>query len=159
MKKWNALTVVALVVVASLVIVVPASAHVPQEGCTPGYWKQEQHFDSWEVYSQDDLFRETFCWDFDVDPTTADTCLVPSDADITLLQALKAKGGGENAFLRHAVAALLNAASEDVAGPDVSHVMWQVWHAYVWEGFEPVKDRLERYNDSDLGDVAECPLD
>src|SRR5215210_35264 len=30
------------------------------EGCTPGYWKQPQHFDSWVVYSPNQLFSSVF---------------------------------------------------------------------------------------------------
>ena len=30
------------------------------EGCTPGYWKQPQHFDSWVTYSPSTLFSSVF---------------------------------------------------------------------------------------------------
>jgi len=70
------------------------------EGCTPGYWKQPHHFDSWPApYTPDTLFSDVF-----------------EDAfpGLTLLDALKLRGGGLNALGRHTVAALLNAASPDV---------------------------------------------
>jgi hypothetical protein len=71
------------------------------EGCTPGYWKQSQHFDSWEGYATGDDFDTVFGVDL-------------FNPDITLLQALNQGGGGVNALARHAVAALLNAASSGV---------------------------------------------
>jgi hypothetical protein len=82
------------------------------EGCTPGYWKQQHHFDSWTApYDPTDSFNTTF----------GDTWFTP---DITLLQALQLGGGGKNALARHAVAALLNAASDDVdAAQSISEVL------------------------------------
>jgi hypothetical protein len=80
------------------------------EGCTPGFWKQEQHFDSWVAYSPDDSFEDVFGVDVILrgnGQTTID--------DPTLLDALNANGGGVNALARHAVAALLNASNPDVS--------------------------------------------
>ncbi len=71
------------------------------EGCTPGYWKQPQHFDSWtDPFDPSDPFSDHFEDAF------------PS---MTLLEVLKQGGGGLKALGRHTVAALLNAASPDVA--------------------------------------------
>ena len=81
------------------------------EGCTPGYWKQKHHFDSWVNFEPTDLFSDVF----------EETITIrygkkrKKVEDPTLLQALKAKGGGINALARHTVAALLNAASPDVS--------------------------------------------
>lgn len=70
------------------------------EGCTPGYWKQEQHFDSWRnPYDPGDSFNTYFENAF---------------PDMTLLEVLKQGGGGLNALGRHTVAALLNSASSGV---------------------------------------------
>ena len=80
------------------------------EGCTPGYWKQSQHFDSWVGYTQDQSFEAVF----GVNVTLGGTGGQPLLTNPTLIQALNAGGGGENALARHAVAALLNAASPDV---------------------------------------------
>jgi hypothetical protein len=101
----NVLTVSASDTVAITPPVVPGG-----EGCTPGFWKQDQHFDSWtEPFDPTDSFDATF----GVDVTLrVDGELVTNP---TLLQALNAQGGGINALARHAVAALLNAASPDVA--------------------------------------------
>jgi hypothetical protein len=66
-------------------------------GCTPGYWKQPHHFDSWaSPYTPSTPFSSVFANAF------------PGK---TLLQVLSLGGGGLNALGRHAVAALLNAAS------------------------------------------------
>lgn len=71
------------------------------QGCTPGYWKQSQHFGSWtSPYAPTTAFSSVFTGAF------------PGK---TLLQVLGLNGGGMNALGRHAVAALLNAASADVA--------------------------------------------
>jgi hypothetical protein len=79
------------------------------EGCTPGFWKQDQHFDSWQTYSPDQLVSSVF--------TIPAASGIP--ADTTLLQALEFNGGSgvdgaSRILLRAAVAALLNAASDDV---------------------------------------------
>jgi hypothetical protein len=62
------------------------------EGCTPGYWKQAHHFDSWVGYAPTDLIATVF----------------GRPVGGTLLDGLQANGGGLNALLRHTVAALLN---------------------------------------------------
>lgn len=71
------------------------------DGCTPGYWKQPHHFDSWPApYDPTDLFSEHF-----------------EDAfpGMTLVDVLNNGGGGLNALGRHTVAALLNSASSGVS--------------------------------------------
>lgn len=70
------------------------------EGCTPGYWRQEHHYDSWVGYSPSDLFNDVFGVDY-----------YPG---VTLGEAVQLRGGGLNALTRHAVAALLNASSGGV---------------------------------------------
>lgn len=70
------------------------------DGCTPGYWKQEQHFDSWAVPTTTKIndALQTNLW----------------GANTTILQALWTGGGGLAALGRHAGAAYLNAVSGDV---------------------------------------------
>lgn len=71
------------------------------EGCTPGYWKQSQHFDSYPAgYTSDMLFFDAFG--------------VDAFPGLTLSQVAALGGGGLNALGRHAVAALLNSASDGV---------------------------------------------
>lgn len=114
------------------------------EGCTPGYWRQEHHFDSWTApYDPTDDFEDVFGVDASFDPDS-------------LLDAVWLGGGGENALARHAVAALLNAASPDVSyAYSVSDVIAMVQDAYA-DGdpdFEAIKDLFEAENE------AGCPLD
>jgi len=73
------------------------------EGCTPGYWKQSHHFDSWPLpYTPDTPFGSVF---EDAFPGK------------TLLEVMWTGGGGKIALGRHTVAALLNSASEGVDYP------------------------------------------
>jgi cysteine-rich repeat protein len=69
------------------------------DGCTPGYWKQEQHFDSYPAgVGPDTLFSAIF---EDAFPGK------------TLLDVMQDGGGGLMALGRHAVAAYLNASTID----------------------------------------------
>jgi hypothetical protein len=90
-----------------------ATACVPRpekgEGCTPGFWKQTQHFDSWVDFEPTDSFEDVFGVDVTLRAGGQNTI-----DDPTLLDALNATGGGVNALARHAVAALLNASNPDV---------------------------------------------
>jgi uncharacterized repeat protein (TIGR01451 family) len=80
------------------------------EGCTPGFWKQDQHFDSWVGFAPEDSFEDVFGVDVTLRAGGQNTI-----DDPTLLDALNATGGGVNALARHAVAALLNASNPDVS--------------------------------------------
>ena len=112
------------------------------EGCTPGYWRQPQHLHYWVDYSPGNLFSDTFGVD----------CSDWACQDKTLLDAVWARGGGENALMRHAVAALLNAANPDVSY-EYTDVITKVWDAYDSGVFEWTKDLFKDQNE--LG----CPLD
>ncbi len=74
------------------------------QGCTPGYWKN--HLDAWGPtgLSPSDDFDNTFGVDL-------------FDPDITLGQAIDAKGGGVKKIARHGTAALLSALHPGVAYP------------------------------------------
>jgi hypothetical protein len=119
------------------------------QGCTPGYWKQEQHFFAWEPtgYYQNDIYGYVFPFDgteFDWDHVT----------EMTLLEALWTGGGKEKALYRHATAGLLNAASPDVAyAYTVDEVLQMVEDAYESGDFNFYKDMLDEANN--MG----CPLD
>ena len=111
------------------------------EGCTPGYWKQPHHFDSWTApFDPDDSFSDHFDNAF------------PGQ---TLLDVLKQGGGGLNALGRHTVAALLNAASPDVAFCVTADEVIQMFND-VWPGtntdYQALKDFFEECNE------AGCPL-
>ena len=78
------------------------------EGCTPGYWKQEQHFDSWSTYTPGQLAGSVF-----------NLGGFPTLASKTLLVTLGGTGGpgtlgAASILLRAAVAAILNAESSGV---------------------------------------------
>ena len=109
------------------------------EGCTPGYWKQDQHFDSWPAgYAPGDLF---------------DTYFEDAFPGKSLLYVLNLGGGGLNALGRHTVAALLNAASGGVNYPyTVSEVI---------SGFDGVFPNGDYEGQKNLFAVANelgCPL-
>ena len=109
------------------------------DGCTPGYWKN--HLDAWEAtgYVPDDSFSTVFG--------------VTATGNPTLLQAANTGGGGESALLRHATAALLNAASPDVDyAYTVAEVIAMVQNAYATGDFEATKDLF------DIANNAGCPL-
>lgn len=103
------------------------------EGCTPGYWRN--HLDAWGPtgLNPGDDFDATFGVDL-------------FDPDITLEQAIKARGGHENRLARHGTAALLSALHPDVDyGLSVAEVI-----ALVQAGDA---DTLEQFNET------VCPLD
>jgi len=109
------------------------------EGCTPGYWKQSQHFDSWPApYTPNTLFSSVFENAF------------PGK---TLVQVAGTGGGGLNALGRHTVAALLNGAS---AGVDYDLTAQDVIDAFnaVFPGgdYEGQKNIFEGFNEQG------CPL-
>ena len=84
------------------------------EGCTPGYWKQSQHFDSWTapLAPGADFTAPGF------NSPGGDARVKRGRNDnnvVTQLQALQANKGDAAALTRHAMAALLNAASPDVS--------------------------------------------
>jgi cysteine-rich repeat protein len=113
------------------------------EGCTPGYWKQPQHFDSWVGYSPNTLFVTVFGEN--------------AFPNKTLLQVLQLTGtayGSLNALGRHTVAALLNAASGVDYGQTTQNVIDQFNAVYPGTGaeYEVLKNSFEA--DNERG----CPL-
>jgi hypothetical protein len=106
------------------------------EGCTPGYWKQPHHFDSWVGYLPGDSFDAVFGVTYGG----------------TLLQGLEAKGGGVHALARHAVAALLNASSEVDYAAHTDDVIAAVQAAFASGKYEAQKNIFERWNEKG------CPL-
>lgn len=88
-------------VTASTQVTLPDDCTPPVllRGCTPGYWKQSQHFDSWPAgYTPNMLFNDL-------------PGFPNAYPGMTLLQVLSLNGGGLNALGRHTVAAILNSAS------------------------------------------------
>ena len=91
----------------------PANTPIPFQGCTPGYWKQTQHLDSWLATG------------FSPNQTLESVFDVPNQFGLdnkTLRQALSFKGsttntGAAQILLRAAVSALLNSAHPDIDYP------------------------------------------
>ena len=139
-----AMAVVALIVAASLAAAVPLQNVYATgtggdgggdggEGCTPGFWKT--HTDEWPApYEPSTLFEDVFGES-------------PLDDDLTLLQALNLGGGGLNALARAAVAALLNAASDEIDFEfTVEEVIAMFQEAIETGNIEDVKDEFDREN-------------
>jgi hypothetical protein len=110
------------------------------EGCTPGYWKQTQHFDSWTApYTPDTDFDDVFDDAF---------------GELSLLEVMNLGGGGLNALGRHVVAALLNAASADVDYDlSVAQVIAAFNAVYPGGDYEALKNQLQGFNEQ------VCPID
>lgn len=101
-------------------------------GCTPGFWRQRQHAAYWTGFSPQDLFADVF----------------GVDRGGTLLDNVTAGGGGAHALARHAVAALLNASSPQVAYPyTVAQIIAEVQEAFATGDFESTKNLLEAGNE------------
>ena len=121
------------------------------EGCTPGYWRQSQHFGNWPVgidYRVDQAF-DGFCGSMDAAlqrPESGNVC------DLTLLQAVQLRGGGVNALMRHAAAAWLNAGSTVDFYYAQSEVEDMTEAALMSGMYEATKDGLADANE------AGCPL-
>lgn len=119
-----------------------------EQGLTPGYWKN--HVEAWPDGSRNpDLiitsgvyFDEVFEDVFPLFDLSAAGLELPHE---TLLSCLQQGGGGEKAFLRHAVAALLNSQTFDHAY-SLYYVSWVVSKAYETGDFEPWKNILEQGN-------------
>ena len=108
-------------------------------GCTLGYWKQSQHFDSWVGYAPGDSFEAVFGRDVPGTPS--------------LLDALKLGGGGLKALMRHATAALLNASNPKVSFPyGTGDVIALFQKAFDSGAYEATKDTFEGLNQTG------CPL-
>lgn len=116
------------------------NVEIPEEegegfaGCTPGFWKQSQHFQFWTApYTPDTPFADVFADAF---------------PGMTLLQVLGQGGGGIEALGRHAVAALLNSASADVDyGPSPAGVISAFNAAFASGDYETQKNVFERLNE------------
>ncbi|MCB1865300.1 MAG: hypothetical protein KDG50_07690 [Chromatiales bacterium] len=119
----------------------PPSGGGGGQGCTPGYWRQPQHFWAWTApYTPDTLFGDVFEDAF------------PGQ---TLLDVVRIGGGGLNALGRHTVAALLNAAigdvSYDLTPAEVINAFNDLYPGSNGD-YEPWKNQLDTYNNQG------CPL-
>jgi hypothetical protein len=85
------------------------------QGCTPGYWKQDQHFGSWigTGYTTGELISSVFT------VPASYTINGTPEGSFTLLQGLSFKGGNDvsgkaQTLLRAAIAAVLNAGNSNI---------------------------------------------
>jgi hypothetical protein len=112
MKHRIRLAAIAMAATVPLTVVsggVANAVNIGQEGCTPGYWKN--HTSNWEEYRPTTPLRNIFS-----------SLRGTRFATMTLQQALSLKGGptldgATQILLRAAVAAILNAAHEDLGYP------------------------------------------
>ena len=107
------------------------------QGCTPGYWKQDQHFTNWVGYTPDQLFSSVF-----------------EDAfpGMSLVEVAAQGGGGLKALGRHVVAALLNASSGAVDYGMTTTEVIDAFNAVFPGDYESLKNELVGRNESG------CPL-
>jgi hypothetical protein len=123
-----------------------------EEGCTPGFWKNnadKKEASAWDCFTPETLFSDVFGEVITINlgkkQETVD--------DPTLLEALKAQGGGINALARHATAALLNACSDCVQYPmTVDEIIAEVQDAIPDGDIQGLKNQLAEYNE------AGCPV-
>ncbi len=106
------------------------------EGFTPGFWKN--HLDYWPAtgYAPGDNYDTVFGVYNTIDP------------NLTLEEAINTGGGKEKALLRHATAALLNAAHPDVDYEYLeAEIISMVQDAYSSGDFNGIKDLFEVQNE------------
>lgn len=122
---------------------------VPQaeggEGCTPGFWRQSQHYKYWTKYSPYDILSGVF------DVPNSLRLRRPESGKATNIQlkhAVQLRGGDVNALIRHAVAALLNAASSEINYNLTVNEVISKFNAAVRGGdINATKNEFERFNE------------
>jgi hypothetical protein len=137
----------------------PTPTPAKYQGCTPGYWKQSQHFDSWSTYAPTTLVRNVFNISAYLSNGILD--LNGDGQDDSLLDALNYQGGngltgGARILLRAAVAALLNASNPSMNFTLASSQVIAQVNAALASGNRSTQlalaNQLDRYNNAD------CPL-
>ncbi len=113
----------------------------PGEGCTPGYWKQDQHFDSWIGFTPGTSFAAVFG--------------IAEEGSLTFIQALNRNGDPSISLAKFGVAALLSEAALTGFGLTDDQVIDIVQEGYATGNFEDAKDALE----AQVGDLTICSLD
>ena len=127
---------------------------IGKEGCTPGYWKQAQHFGNWAPLIPTGENATKFFDVFTVcDQDGTDCAYQGLSPNLTLLEALTSNGGGFNALARHAAAAYLNAKNKAVKYSFTSmEIKDWVITAFKTGTAGATKDKLEAANEKG------CPL-
>ena len=160
MKRYRFLSIALIATLTLLITSIPVLAS--SGGLTPGYWKQEKHFDDWvpTPYSPGDKLNDVLsafvlAAHNDHGEPYYGPIVTGMGPNFTLLDALKQGGGGEKAMLRHMVAALLNCTHPDIQM--VSEEVLARWINYAYHpsshsppySFEDVKDHMEGWNTFD----------
>jgi hypothetical protein len=124
----------------SEVLVVQAPPPPPAgQYCSPGFWKQSQHFHDWVTFTPSQTFSSVFGrtitiqWSDGGKPTSV--------TNPTLLQALQANGGGISMLARVAVDALLNASALS-SGFTTAQVISIIQHAIDTGNFDAAATQL-----------------
>ncbi len=135
----------------------PPPPVVGGEGCTPGFWRQPHHYAFWAAPYVPGVTTWGEVFDAPQDAAVpgngrgnaAGRATSGALASGTLLsEAVQLTGGGVNALARHAVAALLNAASADVAYDlSVDEIIDLVNRALASGDVNGAKDLLEGLNE------------
>jgi hypothetical protein len=139
----------------------------PAEGCTPGYWKQDQHFDSWVGHLPSDplvgLFSEVGFEPYASHVAALDGGGSAVMGDATLVEALQFGGGDTVAdkaeiLLRAAVAAVLNADNPGVDYPWTSAAIIDAVNAALASQDATQIINLATDLDGDNNGPGGCPL-
>lgn len=102
------------------------------DGCTPGFWKQDHHRHLWTGFDPDEIFSDVF----GVGPA------------ITLFEAVNLRGGGANRLMAHAVAAILNASNPDVNYAfSIAEIIALVQDAFATGDFKSAKNTIVAENE------------
>jgi hypothetical protein len=113
------------------------------EGCTPGFWKNlKQHGDFWTLDPEQSV-QSVF------------SAATGPEGDQTLIEALENGGGGVDALLRHAVAAVLNARA-GLDFPFTEAAIVAAVNAALTSGDPAVIEALK--NDLDEANNLGCPF-
>ena len=147
-------TTIAVAALLGLLVPTHVMAWGGTEGCTPGYWKNNADTNP-RIAELDGILLKNAL--FNITGITLE--FIPSD--LTLEDAVELQGGGNNAFMRHAAAAVYNIwyGFDDVNGvplidyvepdPDFMNIIEMAFNGDV----EEAKDLLDAANN------AGCPID
>jgi hypothetical protein len=121
------------------------------QGCTPGFWKQDFHFGFWVGFSPTQTVGSVF------------SGVLPSLSNETLLDALQGGGGpgllgAEEILLRAAVAALLNSSNGSVGYPFTTTAVKSAVNAAIATGDRDVILALATILDNANNGVGGCPI-
>lgn len=155
-KKAGILTLLGVLVVSLIVAVQPALAC--KYSCTPGFWKQPQHFGYWIGYSPTQKVGDVF-----------NNAGLYGLEDDTLLEALDYPGGpdlkgGAQILLRASVAWLLNSAyNSDLGGDTWEYGEWTPDWIVDWVNtnlsYRNREIMIEKAETLDAYNNAGCPIE